>query len=218
MKAWYFAPKDERLKFSDGRKIQVGKMHTVKGKPILCQQGLHGAIKLLDALAYADSCILYRTDISRHVVYGKDKIAGQRRIYLARINAESILMDFARKQALINISLIEPFCTAAQYKLIQEYLNTGNDALRAAAYAASDAASDAAYGAYDAAYAAGAAASAAYGAAYDAAHGATYAAYDAAYAARAAARGAARAAASGAANEMLEELVMDALNKQGYYE
>ena len=140
MKAWYFAPEGEALRYGDGRYITVGKMHTVTGKPELCGYGLHGSVKLLDALWFAQTNILYRVEITRNVVVGKDKVAGQRRKYLVRFDAEAVLRKFALRQALINIELVKPYTTPEKYALIVEYLNTGKETLRDAAGAAARAA------------------------------------------------------------------------------
>ena len=41
IKAWYFAPKGERLRYNDDRPIEVGVTHSVEGKPKTCINGLH---------------------------------------------------------------------------------------------------------------------------------------------------------------------------------
>jgi hypothetical protein len=210
MKAWYFAPPTEVLGYGDGRKIQVGKMHTVKGRPEVCSFGLHGSVRLLDALGYAKSPILYLVNISRNVDSVTNKIAGQRRKYIARIDAEEILWKFARKQALINVTKIQPYCSLAEYKLILKYLNTGQSK-SAAESAARSAAESAAWSA-----AGSAAESAAWSAAGSAARSAAWSA--AWSAAESAARSAAWSAAWSAQNKMLTNMVMEELRKQGYTE
>jgi len=215
MKAWWFAPEGEVLDYGDGRKITVGKMHTVKGTPELCRCGLHGSVNLSDALEFAQSATLYRVEITRKIVEGLNKVVGQRRKYLVRLDATDVLRKFARQQALINIALLMPHTTPEKYALLVEYLETGKEELRAAAEAAArDAAWDAARdAAWDAAWAAT-------GAAWDAARVAAWAAARVAArdAAEAAARGAARVAAEAAANKMLTEMVLEELSKQGYTE
>src|SRR3990172_1038406 len=123
MKAWYFAPANNRLAYGDDREIILGKSHTIKETPKLCKVGLHGSVKLLDALQYTNSSQLYLVDISRKLSIGKDKICGQQRKYLAHIDATDILRTFARKQALINIKLIKPYITEEGYSIIFAYLN-----------------------------------------------------------------------------------------------
>ena len=87
------------------------------------------------------------------------------------------IQKFARDVALVNVELIKPHCSDADYKLILHFLNAGENA-----YAARDAAAAAARAAADARDAAAADADAAAYAAYAAA-AADAAAYAAAYAA-----------------------------------
>ena len=187
MKAYWFAPDDGVLGYDDGRKPEVGKTHSVKCQPVLCESGLHGSIRAIDALQYAQSSRLWLVDITRNVVVGNDKICGQRRKYLAVADVELVLREFARKCALDVIHLWD----APQ--IVRDYLESGDENLRAAARdAADDAARDATR---DAARAA------AWAAAWDAASDAAWAAAGSAAmdAARAAARAAARDAAWAAA-------------------
>lgn len=136
MLAWYFAPENNRLAYGDGRIIEVGKMHTIKGIPRLCEAGLHGSVNILDALIYAPSTSLYRVNITRKLDIGHDKICGQRREYLAHVDANNILWEFARKQALINISKIKPCCSNPEYAAIINWLVTGHAEYRSAAQSA----------------------------------------------------------------------------------
>ena len=144
MLAWYFARENNRLKFNDHRLITIGKMHTVKCAPILCCQGLHGSVQLLDALHYAPGPMLYRVDITRKLDIEGDKICGQRRKYLGVIDATEVVRRFTRNQALINIEKIKPHCAASQYELILDWLKTGNPRLRVVAQTAAKAAATAA--------------------------------------------------------------------------
>ena len=179
MKAYWFEPAEGVLGYGDGRRPEVGKTHTVKCSPVLCNSGLHGSVRAVDALRYAQSSRLWLVDITAGVVVGDDKICGKRRKYIAVADVELVLREHARWCALQVVHLWD----APQVML--EYLNTGDEGLRAAAWAA------ARYAAGDAArYAARAAAR----------YAARYAAGDAArYAARAAAWAAARYAAGDAA-------------------
>ena len=132
MLAWYFASENNRLNYGDNRLIEIGKMHTVKHKPVLCKKGLHGSVQLLDALGYAPGPMLYRVDITRKLDIRHDKLCGQRRQYLAGFDATSVLQEFTRMQNLIHIKHIKPYCSDGQYEVILEWLNTGNPDLRAA--------------------------------------------------------------------------------------
>jgi len=136
MIAWYFSNNERELGNGDGRPIIVGETHKVTGTPVLCQHGLHGSIKPLDALQYAKGHYLYRVEIGGDIVVGNDKIVGTERTYLQEINAEDILRKFARKVAMINIENIKPYCDSAKYDKILKWLETGAEQHRSAAQSA----------------------------------------------------------------------------------
>jgi len=183
MKAWYFAHESNKLQYGDGRGIKIGETHTVDCVPQCCKQGLHGSLKLIDALGYAKGPIVYRVDIKGKIDKEQDKICGQSRTYLyGGINIEKELHEFSRWCALQVIHL----WNAPQ--VVKEYLKTGDESLRDDAWAATGAAAgDASWdAARDAARAATWAATwaAATDAAMDAARAAAWAAVrDAAWAA-----------------------------------
>jgi len=183
---WHFADASETLRYGDGRKIKVGVTHKVKCKPVLCESGLHASPTVFDAMQYAPGNILFRVKLSGKIIHGDDKSVATERSYIARIDVEPILREFARKCALQVIHLWN--CP----RIVQEYLETGDETKRAAARAAARDAARAAAG--DAAWAA----------ARDAAGDA----------ARAAARDAAWAAARAAQKILLNEMVVDAIKKQ----
>lgn len=133
MKAFYFATKERKLRYNDNRKIVVGETHSVSGRITLCENGLHASTSLLDALAYAPGSVLYLVELSGEMDVGVDKVAAQSRKYLAEFDCEELLRKFARKQALINISKVKPYCTEKEYSCILNYLKTGNKLLRPAA-------------------------------------------------------------------------------------
>lgn len=231
MLGWHFAETSRRLRYGDGREIVVGKSHSVGGEPILCKHGLHASESVLDALKHAPGPILYRVKLSGKILRGGDKAVATKRAYLAEIDAEPILREFARKCALSVIHLWDA------PRVVRQYLETGDESLRdaagSAAKAAAEAATWAAAAAAGAAWAAAgaaawdawAAARAAAGAARDATWAAAWAAWaaaeDAAGAARAAAwdaagaaAGDARDAAWAAQKTMLEEMCLAALKKK----
>jgi len=218
MLAWYFAQKSEELQYGDNRKIVLGETHKVDGPLELCKKGLHASERLLDALKYAPGNILFKVRLEGELLIGHDKVCATERTYIQRLDATEVLQRFARRQAMINISLIEPYCSAEDYTLILRFLANGEKSLSKNAYAADHAA------VYAAANAATNAADAADCAAYAAAYAADCAAYAATNAADAAANAdyAAKAvyaaadytadytAAYTAANEMLTDMVEEA--------
>ena len=196
IKAWYFAPKDEVLRYGDGRTIKVGITHSVGGEIKTCVNGLHGSERLIDALRYAESSILYRVNLYGNMDIDIDKIAAGHRRYLQRFNIESILFEFSRNQALINIEKIKPYTSKKDYNLIVKWLNTGNIKIRSAAASAARSAAESA--------ARSAAASAAWSAAWSAA----------ASAAESAAASAAWSAAWSASEEKQEEILISRIEEK----
>ena len=173
---WWFS-KGRTLPHGDGRRINVGITHGVKGAIVACENGLHASVKPLDALGYAPGPIVWRVRLSGVIVpHDNDKHVASERTYLAGgVDAAETLRKFARLEALRVVHLW------AAPDVVRRYLRTGDEALR-------DAARDAAWAA-----ARDAAGAAARDAARDAARSAAEAA------AGAAARDAARNAAWNAA-------------------
>jgi hypothetical protein len=203
IKAWWFG--NATLGYGDGARVIVGQAHWVEQTseyPIeCCKHGLHGSVKLTDALDLATGPLLHRVHLWGYVARGSNKVAAEYRFYeaaLTEAQTTALLQGWARWCALQVIHLWD--CPA----VVKQWLETGDPSLKAAAKAAVWAAArDAAWAAAraaarDAARAAARAAArdAAWAAARAAARAAVWAAaWDAAKAAaRAAARDAARAA------------------------
>ena len=85
---WHFAKESECLRYDDGRKIIVGKSHTVDCEPKLCEAGLHASKTVIEALQYAPGPILYRVILSGKIVHGDDKSCATKRTYIEKINAD----------------------------------------------------------------------------------------------------------------------------------
>jgi hypothetical protein len=189
MRAWHFVGETLR----DGSPVPkdgVWLKHT--GDLEICETGLHWSREPFDALQYAPGPTLCLVDVRGEIIEQNDKGCSTERRIVARMDATEILRYFSRMQALSVIHLWDA------PDVVCDYLMTGEESLRAAAWAAArDAAGAAARAAAWAAArdAAGAAArDAAWAAARDAAGAAAWdAARDAAWdAARAAAGAAAR--------------------------
>ena len=199
MLAWHFLSEDKRLGYGDGRLVEVGATLECEGKPVLCDNGMHGSVRLIDALYYASGPIVCRVEIEGDVIEGDDKLCGRRRTVLWMMDATRILHEFACACAEDALALVaQPDARsveaiAAKRKWLNgEITDEELDSASAAAW-----------------------------------HVALAAAWDAAWAARAAARSASRAAslaAAGAAvgdaarakqNERLTAMVMDAHKKEG---
>jgi hypothetical protein len=178
MKAYHFTKKTLR----NGQPIPpIGEWLEHTGPIVACSSGLHASEQPFDALQYAPGNLLHLVELEGDLVsHGNpmDKWVGRRRKILKTIDAEPLLRKFARQCALDVVHLWK--CP----NVVRRYLETGDESLRAAAYAA--------------AYAA--ARSAAMAAAWSAAWAAEWATRDSEWAARDAA-GAARAAAYAAMDD-----------------
>jgi hypothetical protein len=123
MKAFYFANTDRRLRFGDNRKIHLGETHTIEGKPIMRERGLHASKKILNVLDYAPGPVIYIVDVSAEIVEN-GIICSKFRTYLkGDIDISHILCKFARMCLLDVIDLQET------PNIIIRYLKTGDESL-----------------------------------------------------------------------------------------
>ena len=128
MKAWYFSSEDRKLRYGDNRIIKAGLTHKVTCKPVLCEAGLHGSKRIIDALSYAPGPVVWRVELGGDVDIGDDKISATERHYLWGYDATDVLRRFARKCALDVIHLWDA------PDVVVRYLKTGDENLRAAAW------------------------------------------------------------------------------------
>jgi len=195
---WYFSKESRVLRYSDARPIAIGVTHEVDAPIQLCERGLHASVRALDALQYAPGPIVWRVELSGEIKTGDDKCVATHRKYIGGgVDASAVMRAFARRCALDVAHLWD------MPPLVRAYLETGDELIRAAAWAA----------AWDAAGAAAKAAAwaAARDAVWDAAGNAARAAALAAAwaAARDAEWDAAGNAARAAQNNHLEPLLME---------
>jgi hypothetical protein len=127
IECWHFARADRKLGYGDNRLIDVGTIHKVDATPKCCTAGLHGSIKAVDALTYAAGPIISRVRISGIIDNQSDKLCGQKREYLAIADATEELRSFARWCALHVIHLWNV------PEIVRQYLDTGDESIRAAA-------------------------------------------------------------------------------------
>ena len=127
MKAWYFSSEDRKLRYGDNRIIKAGLTHKVTCKPVLCEVGLHGSKRIIDALSYAPGPVVWRVELGGEMAIGDDKISATERRYLWGFDATDLLRKFARKCALNVIHLWDA------PDVVVRYLKTGDENLRAAA-------------------------------------------------------------------------------------
>jgi hypothetical protein len=147
MKAWHFVGETLR----DGRPVPAdGEWLEHDGELVMCKSGLHASVRLIDALKYAPGATICRVELDGEIVEDDDKVVAMRRRIVWRVDGDGLLREFARWCALQVIHLWNA------PDVVREYLETGNEDLRAAAWAAAwdaawDAAGDAAWDAAGAA-------------------------------------------------------------------
>ena len=141
--AWHFVGDTLR----DGRDIPRDGEWLVHAGPVrICESGLHYSLDPFDALTYAPGPILCRVEVEGIVAKQDDKGVARRRRIVARRDMTEYLRWFARLSAL---SVVHLWDTP---DVVLDYLMTGDEPLRVAAW---DAAMDAAWAAaWDAAWAA----------------------------------------------------------------
>ena len=114
----------------DGRPVPPdGEWLTHDGEMVMCESGLHASKDPFDALRYAPGPILCMVDCE-DVQEGNDKLVCRRRKIVRRVDATELMRKFAKQCALDVIHLWD----APQ--IVRDYLTTGDESLRAAAWAA----------------------------------------------------------------------------------
>jgi len=142
--AYHFVGKTLR----DGRPVPAdGEWLEHDGELELCASGLHASLDPFDALQYAPGSTLCLVELGGEIAHGHGKVVATRRKIIKRIDAEPLMLEFARWCALQVIELWDA------PDVVRQYLTTGSEALRdaawdaawAAAWAARDAAQDTAW-------------------------------------------------------------------------
>jgi len=111
-----------------------------KGPVIPCQSGLHASLHPFDALKYAPGNFLHLVEVGGEIKkHNDDKIVSSKRKILKTIDAEKLMRDFARWNALQVLHL-----WPNPPEVVVQYIKTGDESIRAAAW---DAARDAAWAA-----------------------------------------------------------------------
>jgi hypothetical protein len=139
---WFAAP-DGKLSHGDGRIPAKGVTHDVdiSKRPLeLCYHGLHASEKLLDAVRWAKSSIIYRVMLDGNIIDDGDMMCAQQRTYLTDgIDISSELLKSARMFALDVIDLwYAP-------EVVRQWLETGDKKYKNEAYKAAEAAAWAAW-------------------------------------------------------------------------
>jgi len=209
---WHFC---DGPKLRDGTPIEIGKTYSVTGPLVICDNGLHGSRRAIDALAYGPGGYACRVESWGEIIEHDDKYCSRYRRVIGAADADLVLHEYAcccAEVALLLADIINPCCwEAIEAKRAWMRGEIDDKELAAAARAAAAAAT----GAWAAARAAAAAAPGAWAAATGA-----WAATAGAWAAAAAATGAAavtgaRAARAWEENELLESMLIDILKIKG---
>lgn len=106
IRAWHFAADNRRLGYGDNREIRVGETLWARGKPKLCENGMHASKLMIDALGYApDMALLCEVELLGsetypEVLHDLDKSVAAGRKVLRMADVSGLLPQFARAEAL----------------------------------------------------------------------------------------------------------------------
>ena len=203
LRAWHFLTGEpDAPTLRDGRPApRVGEPLVYTGPLKACRSGLHASVQLLQALRYAPGPVLAEVDCSGWIYPQEDKLVCSRRVIRRLLDSTPALRAFGRRVALAVFNQVE---TRLAVSDARDWLLTGDEHYRAAAYSAARLAAWSA--------ARSAANAAANATVYSAAYLAAYSAADSAArsAAYSAADSVAYSAASWAANTLLTGYVEEA--------
>jgi len=127
MLAWHFLRKDGTS--GADRKYRPSGTEVHDGPLELCEIGLHGSRRALDALAHAPGPVVRRVELAGNIIEGKDKACASIRRELWRLDATDILRKFARWCA---IGMIIGHWPDAP-EVVRRWLATGDESLQDAA-------------------------------------------------------------------------------------
>ena len=132
--AWHFIAGTLR----DGSPIPPdGVMLEHTGPLQLCRSGLHASVRILNALDYAPGSTICRVECGGEIIHEPDKLVCRERTILWRIDGTDLLRQFARQCALDVIHLWNA------PPIVRQYLETGDEKIRANAHTAAHATWDA---------------------------------------------------------------------------
>lgn len=96
---------------------------------VMCSSGLHASRRIIDALCYAPGNTICRVQCNGEIIEDKDQLVCSRRTILWRIDGYNVLRKFSRLQAL-SVSHLWDIP-----QIVREYLDTGDELKRDAAWA-----------------------------------------------------------------------------------
>jgi hypothetical protein len=105
IRCWHFLSADRRLRWGTRKVVEAGKTYSCKfpyrgfSRPTLCEAGMHGSRRIIDALQNAPGPVICEVDIWGDVVEGSDKLCGTHRHVLWLYDATMVLHEFACRVA-----------------------------------------------------------------------------------------------------------------------
>src|SRR5882724_1446191 len=114
----------------DGRPIPADGEWLEEPVIAICERGLHASKHVADALQFAPGSTLCLVELDGEIQEQPDKVCAQRRRIIARIDATQLLRADARASALSVAHLWD------MPAIMRQYLESGDESIRAAADAA----------------------------------------------------------------------------------
>ena len=99
IQCWHFVSEDKRLRWGTRRTVEVGKTYSCRGPLVMCEHGMHGSRRIIDALQYAPGPWICRVEIWGDVEEQTDKLVGRNRRVLAMVDGTRLLHLFACRVA-----------------------------------------------------------------------------------------------------------------------
>ena len=127
--AWHFLSADRRVAHL-GTPAHVGLTLRHDWPLVLCSSGLHASVRALDALRYAPGPVACLVECGGETLHGEDKLVCRKRTIVAMRDATEVLRAFARECALDVIHLWNA------PEVVRQWLETGDERFRDAAWAA----------------------------------------------------------------------------------
>lgn len=95
MQAYHFSKADGCTQYSN-EPIVIGKTLEAIGPLVMCENGLHGCKRIIDALRYAPGCLLHFVELSGEILEEEDKVCGRYRKVLSTRDFSRELFAFAK--------------------------------------------------------------------------------------------------------------------------
>ena len=93
--AWHYLSDDRRMRYNDHRLVKAGRTYKAQGPLCMCEKGMHGSERLIDALEYAPGSLICRVELRPPYIVGDDKICARSRHVLWMVDAAETLHRFA---------------------------------------------------------------------------------------------------------------------------